>query len=124
MELVPRGLVPRPRRYVAQPVVRNGQPGPPRPSDEEGPSAIVGAIRAPAALHERDAVALTLLLVAGIVTPCIARADAQNLALSPRKGAAVSLELLRQIAERRLPYTIYAPALIDQLRVLRAAGIL
>ena len=35
----------------------------------------------------------------------------------------MSMELLRQIAEQRLPYTIYAPALIDELRVLRAAGL-
>jgi hypothetical protein len=31
------------------------------------------------------------------------------------------MELLRQIAKQPLPYTIYAPAEIDKLRVLRAA---
>jgi hypothetical protein len=34
------------------------------------------------------------------------------------------MELLRQIAQRRLPYTIYAPAEIDKLRVLRAAELI
>lgn len=33
------------------------------------------------------------------------------------------MELLRQIAGRRLPYTLYAAADIDRLRVLRAAGL-
>jgi hypothetical protein len=31
------------------------------------------------------------------------------------------MELLRQIAQQPLPHTIYAPAEIDKLRVLRAA---
>jgi hypothetical protein len=31
------------------------------------------------------------------------------------------MELLRQIAQQPLPYTVYAPAEIDKLRVLRAA---
>ena len=31
------------------------------------------------------------------------------------------MELLRQIAVETLPYTVYAPAEIDKLRVLRAA---
>jgi hypothetical protein len=31
------------------------------------------------------------------------------------------MELLRQIAQQPLPYTIYAPTEIDKLRVLRAA---
>ncbi|MBT2325138.1 hypothetical protein J7E62_22665 [Variovorax paradoxus] len=31
------------------------------------------------------------------------------------------MELLRQIADQPLPYTVYAPAEIDKLRVLRAA---
>jgi len=33
----------------------------------------------------------------------------------------VPMELLRRIAEQPLPYTLYAPAEIDKLRVLRAA---
>jgi len=33
------------------------------------------------------------------------------------------MELLRMIARQPLPYTIYAPADIDKLRVLRAAGL-
>ena len=31
------------------------------------------------------------------------------------------MELLRHIAGQKLPYTVYAPAEIDKLRVLRAA---
>ncbi|CAN7142845.1 hypothetical protein LJR290_002999 [Variovorax sp. LjRoot290] len=31
------------------------------------------------------------------------------------------MELLRHIADQKLPYTVYAPADIDKLRVLRAA---
>jgi hypothetical protein len=31
------------------------------------------------------------------------------------------MELLRQIANQTLPFTVYAPAEIDKLRVLRAA---
>ena len=31
------------------------------------------------------------------------------------------MELLRHIAQQPLPYTVYAPAEIDKLRVLRAA---
>ena len=31
------------------------------------------------------------------------------------------MELLRQIAQQPLPYTVYAPTEIDKLRVLRAA---
>ncbi|MDR6855051.1 hypothetical protein [Variovorax guangxiensis] len=31
------------------------------------------------------------------------------------------MELLRQIAQQPLPYTVYAPSEIDKLRVLRAA---
>ena len=33
------------------------------------------------------------------------------------------MELLRLIARQPLPYTVYAPADIDKLRVLRAAGL-
>jgi len=33
------------------------------------------------------------------------------------------LELLRHIAQQSLPYTVYAPAEIDKLRVLRAADL-
>ena len=33
------------------------------------------------------------------------------------------MELLRQIAEEKLPFTVFAPADIDKLRVLRAAGL-
>jgi hypothetical protein len=33
------------------------------------------------------------------------------------------MELLRQIAVEKLPFTVFAPADIDKLRVLRAAGL-
>lgn len=33
------------------------------------------------------------------------------------------MELLRHIAQQPLPYTVYAPAEIDKLRVLRAADL-
>lgn len=33
------------------------------------------------------------------------------------------MELLRHIAQQSLPYTVYAPAEIDKLRVLRAADL-
>lgn len=33
------------------------------------------------------------------------------------------MELLRHIAEQRLPHTIYAPSDVDKLRVLRAADL-
>ncbi|MDM0077866.1 hypothetical protein QTH90_25885 [Variovorax sp. J2P1-59] len=34
------------------------------------------------------------------------------------------LDLLRQIARQELPYRVYVPAYIDQLRVLQAAGMI
>jgi hypothetical protein len=34
------------------------------------------------------------------------------------------MELLRQIADQKLPCTVYAPAEIDKLRVLRAAELI
>lgn len=35
----------------------------------------------------------------------------------------MSMELLRQLADKELPMALYAPADIDRLRVLRAAGL-
>ena len=36
----------------------------------------------------------------------------------------MSMELLRQLAQQKLPHTVYAPADIDRLRVLRAADLI
>ncbi|MDN8615975.1 hypothetical protein [Variovorax ginsengisoli] len=33
------------------------------------------------------------------------------------------MEFLRQVAEEKLPFTVFAPSDIDKLRVLRAAGL-
>ncbi|MDM0111378.1 hypothetical protein QTI66_04410 [Variovorax sp. J22R133] len=83
------------------------------------------------AVQEKGALALPDTNADALPTQCISICRCANRLVSGRlcsslleKESRMPMELLRAVADRELPHTIYEPSAVDKLRVLRAAGLI